>query len=128
MTQTRPRQTIAVTARSRPRSARLRLRHPQSQQPSPAARLRPAYPGHAVHREYDANLAMELIASTCELPGNTRGLLIVLAEYRRALHDLAIQAATSRTAHTPQDFLSPGPLPSDHQPREPQHPCVPVSD
>lgn len=74
MISTKPRRTIAVTARTRSRFSRLRMR----------------YPDHAQHRRYDAALARELLATTGELPDSKRGLLAVLAEYRTALHDLSM--------------------------------------
>lgn len=37
---------------------------------------------------YDAAMARQLLVMTGELPASRRGLEIVLAEHRRALHDL----------------------------------------
>jgi len=66
-----PRRTIAVTARGRSRFARLRVRHPAGERPP-----------------YDVALALELLGSTVEDPSGKRDLLIVLGEYREALHAL----------------------------------------
>ena len=91
--------TIAVTYRGCSRFSRIRLRHPGERrrlmarlirQPSVADIPPPAQP-------YDAELAMELLANTCELPGSKRGLHIVLTHYRYALHQLATEAMASRT-------------------------------
>jgi hypothetical protein len=69
----RPIRTISVTARSRSRFARLRVRYPQD------------YRGD---RHYDAELAHELLARTSELPQSKHDLEVVLTEYRYALGDL----------------------------------------
>ena len=86
--------TIAVTYRNRSRFARIRLRYP-GRRPS---RLTKEYPGHVKLPDYNAELALELIGSTCELPTSKRDLLIVLTHYRHALHVLATQVATSQQA------------------------------
>lgn len=49
---------------------------------------------------YDASLAMELLASTSELPGSKRDLLVVLAHYRHALHALATQVLAGQNPGT----------------------------
>jgi hypothetical protein len=54
------------------------------------ARWRPVYPDQTEHPTYDAAMARELLARTCELPSSKRALLIVLTEYRHALHGLAV--------------------------------------
>ena len=65
--------TISVACRGHGRLSRLRLVMPD--QPEP--------------RVYDAELARELLARTAELPSGRRALVRILAEYRRALRDLA---------------------------------------
>lgn len=87
--------TVAVTARSRSRFARLRLRYP--------SRRVPALAGvggrgccEAVYPCYNAELSMELLARTGDLPESTRDLIALLAEYRHALYALATQAAVSK--------------------------------
>jgi hypothetical protein len=35
-------------------------------------------------------MARELLARTCELPSSKRALLVILTEYRHALHGLAV--------------------------------------
>ncbi len=46
------------------------------------------------HPSYDAALARELLARTCELPASKPALVTMLTEYRRALHDLAVGSIT----------------------------------
>jgi len=75
---------IAVTARTRSRLSRLRTRNPDQ----------------AEHPHYDAALARELLARTGELPHSKRDLIIVLAEYRHALHALATEPGTTKSAYT----------------------------
>lgn len=96
-------QTIAVTARSQSRFARLKVRRPGT----PASRLRCiTQPGTArpplPPAAYTPALAIELLAGTAELPGSKRALLTVLAEYRRALHDLATRAPAARPPGSPE--------------------------
>jgi hypothetical protein len=67
--------TIYATYRSRSRLARIRLRRP-------GTRL----------------LAIELLNSTGELPAGKHALHIILAEHRRALHDLATSALAGQQA------------------------------
>jgi hypothetical protein len=67
-----PAKTIAVPARGHGRSSRLRLK----------------YPDQSDHPTYDAALARELLARTGELPDSRRALIVLLTEYRHALHDL----------------------------------------
>lgn len=43
----------------------------------------------AGHRRYDAATARELLALTGEFPHTKAGMLILLTEYRHALHDIA---------------------------------------
>jgi hypothetical protein len=50
---------------------------------------RPAIPRSAQPPGYDLDRTWDLLAETCELPATERGLLKVLAEYRKALHALA---------------------------------------
>lgn len=76
--------TIAVTARKRSRFARLKVRHPYRE-----------------HR-YDAALASELLGRTCEMPASKHDLLIVIGEYRYALHDLI----TALTGQSPEAVFS----------------------
>lgn len=92
MEHTRRARTIAVTYRNRSRFARIKLRYP-GRRPS---RLTSRYPGHVTLPDYNAELALELIGGTGELPTSKRDLLIVLAHYRHALHVLATQVATSQ--------------------------------
>ncbi len=66
-----PRRTIAVTARSRSRFARLKVRYPAEERPP-----------------YDAVLALELLANTVDDPSSKHDLLVVIGEYREALHAL----------------------------------------
>lgn len=82
--------TIAVTYRNRSRFARIRLGHP--------GRRRSRLTSRYQLPDYNAELALELIGSTGELPTSKRDLLIVLAHYRHALHTLATEAAISQQA------------------------------
>lgn len=45
---------------------------------------------------YTPELTLELLTCTGELPAGKRALHIILAEYRRALHDLATGARASQ--------------------------------
>jgi len=74
------RRTIAVTAPRRSRFSRLRV----------------VYPDHAPQPAYDVTLARELLGRTGEIPHSKRGLVVVLTEYRHALHALAQQAYAAR--------------------------------
>jgi hypothetical protein len=94
LARTKHARTIAATYRSRSRFARIRLRYP-GRHPS---RLTNRYPGRAELPDYNAELAIELIGGTGELPTSKRDLLIVLTHYRHALHALATQAAINRQA------------------------------
>lgn len=87
---TQPARTVAVTARSKSRFARLRLCYPSHQ---PSRFLRPAaqQPRQADHPCYDADLSMELLGRTCELPDSKRELIALLTEYRHALCALVSQ-------------------------------------
>ncbi len=71
-------ETIAATARRADRRSRIRLSNS----------------GQADHPSYDAALARELLARTCELPASKPALVAMLTEYRRALHDLAVGSIT----------------------------------
>ena len=73
------RHTIAVAARGHGRRHRLKL----------------ACPDHVAHPTYDVTLARELLASTGQLPSSKHDLIVLLTEYRRALHDLTTDAAQS---------------------------------
>ena len=95
MTSTSPARTIAVTARSSSRLARLKLRYPGSPR-SWLARFFTRYPGQVAHPVYDAALAMELIDRTGELPASKHDLIVVATEYRHALHALASQILKGR--------------------------------
>ena len=91
-----PARTVAVAARSRSRFSRLRLRYPDRQRP----RLVPfsgRYARAAEHPRYDAELSMELLRRTGELPGSKRDLVALLTEYRLALHAVASQAMNGQT-------------------------------
>ncbi len=76
--------TIAVTARGQGLFARLRL----------------TYPDTELDRPYDAALARELLASTCDLPAGKRALIAMLIEYRHALADLTTSPGQSRPRQT----------------------------
>lgn len=97
--QMRPTRTIAATYRSHSRFSRIKLRHPNTAQPWRDRSLAQG-PDRGQHPAYDAALAMELIANTCELPTSKRDLLIVLAHYRHALHSLATHVLNSEAADT----------------------------
>ncbi len=88
----RPARTIAITARSSSRLARLNLRYPAGTRRSWLSRFRTRYPDAADHPDYDAELALELIGRTSELPASKHDLIVILTEYRHALHDLATQS------------------------------------
>jgi hypothetical protein len=90
--------TIYVTYRGYSRFGRIRLRRPGPQPPL-SARITALYPAARVPErttDYDADLAIELLASTCELPEGKRALMIIIGEYRHALHALATQAGNAR--------------------------------
>jgi hypothetical protein len=59
------------------------------------SRLKIIYPqwmiDHAKRPAYDVAMARQLLALTGEFPGSKRGLYVLLAEYRHALHALALQ-------------------------------------
>jgi hypothetical protein len=80
MTNGLPARTITVSTRSRSLLSRLKVRYPDTAQ-------RP---------QYNTALALELIASTAELPARKHDLIVLLTEYRHALHSLATQATTTR--------------------------------
>lgn len=89
--------TIHVTYRNS-RFARIRLRRP-GPKPSFGARITAILPAVRIPDEpacYDADLAMELLGGTCELPETKRSLHIVIGEYRRALYDLATHQCVGR--------------------------------
>ncbi len=95
--------TIYTTYRSQSRFARIRLRHPGPRQP----RLRlsdritaifPALRAPEEPTDYTPELAMELLARTCDPPETKVALHIVIGEYRNALHALATQALNQQTA------------------------------
>lgn len=88
--------TIYATYRRRSRLARIRLRHPATPQPRISAPITALFPALRVPGQpasYTPELAMELLNGTGELPAGKRALHIVLAEHRRALHDLASGAS-----------------------------------
>ena len=91
-----PASTVAVTARSRSRFARLRLRYPARQR-SRFVPFSGRYARAAQHPCYNAELSMELLRRTGELPDSKRDLVALLTEYRRALHAVASQAMNGRT-------------------------------
>ena len=86
--------TITVIARSRTRFARLRLRYPAGTSRSRLPRLTTRYPDVTDQPEYDPGLAFELIAGTGELPARKHDLIVIMTQYRYALHALATQAAS----------------------------------
>lgn len=94
---TQPARTVAVTARSRSRFARLRLHSPGHR---PSRLLVPAaqYTRQSDHPCYDADLSMELLGRTCELPDSKRDLIALPAEYRHALCALVSQAKNNQIA------------------------------
>ena len=51
------------------------------------------------HDRYDAAMARELLAMTGEFPNTKGALLILLAEYRHALHDIAIKPGANGQFH-----------------------------
>lgn len=57
----------------------------QREKPFPADRT--------AHGRYDAAMARELLAMTGEFPNTKGGMLILLTEYRHALHDMATESA-----------------------------------
>jgi hypothetical protein len=94
-----PARTIAVTARSSSRFARLRLRYPAGT-PRGLARFSTRYPGQVQVPEYDAALAMELVSNTGELPASKHDLIVIITHYRRALYTLASQILNSQSGST----------------------------
>jgi hypothetical protein len=72
----------------------LRLRYPGDRR-SWLARPAALYAREAEYPCYDAELSMELLGRTGELPNSKRDLVALLAEYRRALHALASRIAKS---------------------------------
>ena len=77
-----------MSAHSRSRFARLRVRYPAQPTPSPAIRRHLVADMPQPGTPYDISLAMELLANTCELPSSRRDLRVLLTHYRRALHAL----------------------------------------
>jgi len=86
------RRTIAVTAPRRSRFSRLRV----------------VYPDHAPQPAYDVALARELLGRTGEIPHSKRGLVVVLTEYRHALHALAQQLELRERYDRHQRVLAAG--------------------
>lgn len=84
-----PARTVAVAARSRSRFARLKLRYPGSR--------RSAF-RHVGDPCFNAELSIELLERTGELPGSKRDLVALLREYRHALYALATQATNHRAS------------------------------
>jgi hypothetical protein len=89
-------QTIHIAYRSSSRFARIRLhRRHRAGRPPFGSRITAILPALDVPEEptdYTPELAIELLAGTCEIPESKRALFIVLGEYRHALHTLACQA------------------------------------
>jgi hypothetical protein len=86
------RRTIHAAYRRCSRLARIRLRHPGTRRPllsDPITVLFPALRTPTQPARYTPELAMELLNGTSELPAGKRALHLILAEHRRALHDLA---------------------------------------
>ncbi len=98
----RNRATIHVTYRNQSRFARIRLHRPhRTGRPSLGARITALLPALKVPEEptdYTPELAIRLLAGTCELPETRRALHIVVGEYRHALHTLATQALNQQDA------------------------------
>jgi type III restriction enzyme len=84
-----PTRTIAVTARNRSLFSRLKVR----------------YPHPCDHPRYDAALASELLGRTSELPDSKHDLVVVITEYRCALHDLI----TALTGKSPAAVMNSAP-------------------
>ncbi len=104
--------TIHVTYRNHSRFARVRLIRPAPL--SLDARITALLPGLRAPEQpadYTPELAMELIAGTCELPESKRALHVILGEYRRALHALATQTRSTQPAPA---------LTAHHQPCRPR--------
>jgi hypothetical protein len=91
--------TIAVTYRGSSRFSRVRLRHPGERRGLMALLIRRSSVGDIPPpaQPYDAELVMELLDNTGELPGSKRGLYIVLTHYRYALRQLATEDMARRT-------------------------------
>jgi hypothetical protein len=97
MASAQPARTIAVTARSSSRFARLKLRYPDGTRRRWLAPFAARYPSKVEVPEYDAALAMELIDNTGELPASEHDLVVIITHYRHALHALATQILSSQT-------------------------------
>lgn len=72
-----PARTIAVAARG------------------PLSRLRLRYPDRADRPVYNAQLALELLGRTSELPASRQALIVILCEYRHAIADLVTAVSTT---------------------------------
>src|SRR5580658_3407155 len=92
--------TIAVTARSSSRLARLKLRYPDSTPRRWLAPFATRYPSQVDVPEYDAALAMELVGNTGELPASRYELAVIITHCRHALNALATQILSSQTGST----------------------------
>jgi hypothetical protein len=89
--------TIAVTARSSSRFARLKLRYPTSTPPGWLAPFSARNPAQVEVPEYDAGLAMELGGTTGELPASKHDIVVIITHYRHALRALANQFLSCQT-------------------------------
>lgn len=91
MNQTPPARTITV--RSPAWKAPLRVHYPDGTRPAWRTLLTRRFPRDRHHDlSYDPGLALELIGNTSDIPDSRHDLVVVLTEYRHALHDLATRA------------------------------------
>ncbi len=96
MNQPQPARTITVTSPAW--KAPLRVHYPDGTRPTWRTLLTRRFPRHRpCDLSYDPHLAIELIANTSDIPESRYDLIVVLTEYRHALHDLATQALTTTT-------------------------------
>ncbi len=94
MSHPEPARTITVTSRAW--KAPLRVHYPDGTRPTWRTWLTRRYPRHRpTELTYNPELAMELIGNTSDIPDSRHDLILILTEYRHALHDLATQALTT---------------------------------
>jgi hypothetical protein len=89
--------TIAFTALSSSRFARVKLRHPDGTLLRWPARFSAHYPSQVEVPECDAVLVMKLVGNFGDLSAGKHDLVVIISHYRHALHALATQMLIGQT-------------------------------
>jgi hypothetical protein len=97
-----PPPTIAAAYRNHSRFARIRLTYPGTPQSWRTRLTRRSLPDGIPEPDqpYTPARALQLLASTGELPASRHDLIVVLTHYRYAIRHLANQALSTRPADT----------------------------